>query len=362
MKIGIDARLIEETGVGRYIRNLVTQLGSIDAENQYVIFLSKKSFDSFVCPNGRWQKKLADVPWHSLREQLVMPGIFGREKLDLLHVPYFNVPLFYSGKFIPTIHDLIILSHATGKATTLPSWAYQMRRLGYRIVLYNAIKRAAHILTVSETVKKKIVEQFSLSANKVTVTYEGVDIAFESRTSNLKPPIPGPYFLYVGNAYPHKNVETIIQAFNHSDVQDKLVLVGKEDFFYKKLKMDASSLARNKDILFLQDVSDEKLGSLYAHARALLVPSFDEGFGLPPLEALVVGTRVIVSDIPIFHEILGELPTFVDPHDMQGWHIAIEEAAAAKKSTDFPKKAKAWVTRYSWKTLAEQTRALYASL
>src|SRR3990167_1427096 len=99
MKIGIDGRLIEETGVGRYIKNLTRELGKYDKENRYVIFLRKKSFDSFSLPNDRWSKRLVEIPWHSFREQLLMPLLFLKDHLDLVHVPYFNIPIFYPGKF-----------------------------------------------------------------------------------------------------------------------------------------------------------------------------------------------------------------------------------------------------------------------
>ena len=137
MKIGIDARLVNETGVGRYVRNLIAELGKIDDKNSYVVFLRKSAFDSFALPNARWTKRLADIPWHSVTEQLFMPAIFNSEHLDLLHVPYFNVPLFYFGKFIVTIHDLTILHFDTGKATTHVVCFIQNPPLG---ILYFSVK------------------------------------------------------------------------------------------------------------------------------------------------------------------------------------------------------------------------------
>lgn len=154
MKIGIDARLIHETGVGRYIRNLTEQLAILDKKNTYVLFTNK-------------------VPWHSFTEQLVMPFVFWREHLDLLHVPYFNVPILYFGKFIVTVHDLTILHFDTGKASTLPFWLYSIKRIGYYLVLLKAIHWSESIIAVSRATKREILDHFDVLPEKIHVIYEG---------------------------------------------------------------------------------------------------------------------------------------------------------------------------------------------
>jgi len=170
MKIGIDARLINETGVGRYIQNLIYELEKIDTTNTYVLFLRKNAFDSF---QTRFEKRLADVPWHSISEQLFMPAIFSREKLDLLHVPYFNVPIFYFGKFIVTIHDLTILHFDTGKATTLPYVLYKLKRFAYYLLLLKALHWSEKIIAVSQSTKQEILDHFDVLSTQIKVIYEG---------------------------------------------------------------------------------------------------------------------------------------------------------------------------------------------
>lgn len=170
LRIGIDARLINETGVGRYIRNLIAELEKIDTKNSYVIFLRKNAFDSL---QTRFEKRLADVPWHSVSEQLFMPAIFYREKLDLLHVPYFNVPLFYFGKFLVTIHDLTILHFDTGKASTHSYLVYKIKRLMYYLVLLKAIHWSERIIAVSRVTKQEILDHFDVLSKDVEVIYEG---------------------------------------------------------------------------------------------------------------------------------------------------------------------------------------------
>lgn len=350
MRIGIDGRLIEETGVGRYIRNLIAELEKIDTKNSYILFLRKKQFDSL---QTRFEKRLADVPWHSITEQLVMPGIFNSAKLDLLHVPYFNVPIFYPGNIVVTIHDLTILHFDTGKASTLPWIFYKIRRIGYRIALWVGLRRARTIIAVSETTKKDIITSLGIEPSKIVVTYEGVDL----KKSTGKPLISGKYFLYVGNAYPHKNVEVLLEAFlkfsqglalqnparKARPYEIRLVLVGKEDYFYRRLP-------RSDSIIFFGAASETQLANLYQHAKALVFPSLMEGFGLPTVEAQSFGCPVICSDIPIFHEILGDYATYFNPNDPED---------LAEKLNNVQKKSGTVDTRFNWKIMAKQTLTLY---
>lgn len=350
MKIGIDARLIHETGVGRYIRNLIEELGKSDTHNSYVVFLRRDAFDSTKLPNTRWQKKMADVPWHSVAEQLFMPAIFAREHLDLLHVPYFNVPLLYFGRFIVTIHDLTILRFNTGKASTLPYLLYKARRVGYYLELLKAMSWSKKIIAVSEATKKEILGSFDVRPEDVVVTYEGVDKAIRDG----KPIVQGKYFLYVGNAYPHKNLPVLMDAFSKIRGKSKLVLVGKDDFFYRRLKQSDAVRALKDRIIFHTRVSDAELEGLYRFAQAFVFPSLTEGFGLPALEALASGCPVIVSDIPVFHEILGASATYFDPHNADALTALL--AASLKKKFAKPFDV---LKRYSWQKMAKKTQTVY---
>lgn len=334
MRIGIDARLIDETGVGRYIRNLMAQLASLDSTHEFVVFLRKRQFDTYTLPNVRWSKVLADAPWHSLTEQIVMPAIFLQANLDLLHVPYFNVPLLYPGRMVVTIHDLTILHIDTGRATTLPWILYKLKRLGYRMLVWWAVHRSGQLIAVSETTKQDIVKSFGIDPARIHVTYEGVSL----QPSKEKPLISEPYFLYVGNAYPHKNVEILIEAAAKANV--RVVYVGKNDFFYKRLGITPKT------------VSDDELANLYMYAKALVFPSRMEGFGLPAIEALSLGCPVICSDIPIFHEILGENAVYFDPANAS-------ELAALLQGNIVKKKWKS--NAFRWETMARKTADVYES-
>lgn len=363
MRIGIDARLIDETGVGRYIRNLINGLAELKTDDEYVVFLRKKSFDAFVLPNKKWSKNLADVAWHTLSEQLVMPKIFNQAQLDLVHIPYHNPPILYGGPMVVTIHDMTILHFDTGRATTLPYALYKLKRFAYRVELAVGLQKARHIIAVSESTKKEIISHFGISAHKISVTYEGVDSALTTSPYAPTPPlVDGPYILYVGNAYPHKNLDRLLAAFSMHHGSSTLVFVGRDDFFYKRLKYDVQSLSIAKSVRFLNDVNDAQLHNLYTHAHALIFPSLMEGFGLPALEALVLGTPVLCSDIPVFHEILGRHAVYFNPHDVADIARVIEASVQAKSRKKISPQTIAMLKRtYNWNSLAAQTQKIYES-
>jgi glycosyltransferase involved in cell wall biosynthesis len=365
MKIGIDARLINETGVGRYIRNLVYELTLMHPSHtfSFVIFLPSSTYDSFVLPNENWEKRKVDVHWHTVLEQIVMPFLFFKEHLDLIHIPYFNIPILYPKKYIVTVHDLTILHVATGKASTRPGYIYALKRLGYQIVLRFGLRRAAHIIAVSETVKKDIIQSLHIHPDKISVTYEGIDAKIHN-TQYPMPNVKRPYFLYVGNAYPHKNLEFLIRSFaaftkNQKSKKQYLVLVGKDDFFYKRLRIWVNTLPCAEQIIFLNAVDDELLAALYTHATASVFPSLAEGFGLPILESITFGCPVICSDIPVFHELFGDIPTFVNPNNQNELSAALGKSlsqSTKKISQDQIEKVK---QTYQWSQTAKQTLAIY---
>ncbi len=355
MRTGIDGRLMEETGVGRYIRNLVRELAVNDHTNEYVVFLRKKSFDAFKAPNSRWRKVLADVAWHTVTEQIFMPRIFQKEKLDLLHVPYFNVPVLYRGPFIMTVHDLTIMHFDTGKASTRSWIFYKFRRAGYRIILRWGILHAKHLIAVSKETKKEIIDHFSVAENKITVTYEGVDKDLRGTKPSI---IREPYFLYVGNAYPHKNLETFLEAFQKIKGDTKLVLVGKDDFFYQRIRNVVADLRIAGSVIFFGAANDGQLASLYQHAIALVFPSLMEGFGLPALEARSFGCPVICSDIPIFHELLGDEAVYFDPKNSADIAHKLLEALREGKEGKSESISRV-VSRFSWEEMAKKTIDIY---
>ena len=364
MKIVIDARLygLEHAGLGRYAINLIEELKKIDRKNEYVILLRKKYFDRLKFPEN-WKKVLADFRHYTLTEQVRLPKILSDEKPDLVHFLHMNVPIFYKGKFVVTVHDLLMQKHRGSAATTLPFFAYFPKLAAAKLIFRHAVSAAEKIIVPSNAVKDEVVSFYHVDPGKITVTYEGANIKFKMnnppRSENLKLKIKEPYFVYVGNAYPHKNLERAIKVFVSKKIL--FVIVSSRGVFTKKLEEEIESLKAEKYIKLLGFVPDSELGSLLKNSLGFVYPSLSEGFGLPGLEAMSAQTLVLASDIPVFREVYKDVPIYFDPYDTDSIKMAIEKAITMDKEerNKIIQKGKELVNNYSWAKMAEETLKIY---
>lgn len=370
MRIGIDARFFGSTGkgLGRYTRRLIENLEAIDNCNEYFIFLRKENFDEYQPKNPRFQKVLADYRWYTFSEQINMPRILNKYKLDLVHFPHFNVPLFYRKKFIITIHDLILIHFPTIRGTTLNPLFYWFKFAAYKIVIRSAIKRAKKVIAVSNFTKRDILKHYRIGENKIALTYEACDIHQKDmpRDSSFilkKYGIIKPYIMYVGNAYPHKNLEALILAFGnfigYNDFQ--LVLVGKEDYFYKRLR-DFAVNKKIENVIFAGFVPDSELSAIYQKARLYVFASLYEGFGIPPLEAMAKGVPVVSSDHPCMKEVLGDSAYYFDAGQSENITRAIGILLNNQGlREELIKKGYEQIKKYSWERMAGETLNIYSN-
>ncbi len=374
MKIGIDARLYgtKHAGIGRYVYELVNKLQSIDRENEYVIFLQADNFAECRITNKNFHKVLADFKTYSLGEQILFPFIIAKQRLDFMHFPHFNVPFFYRGKYLVTIHDLIISHHPSSRATTLPPWLYKLKLLLYNLVVKSAAKRASRIIAVSEFTKTDIIKLLGIDEKKISVVYEGFDLppGTDSECQKLleRQGIGDEFLLYVGSAYPHKNLEKLIQAFEiiHSEAPSlQLVLVGKLNFFYQRLKqyvLDNHPEIKHQ-IIFTGYLSDEDLSGLYQRAKLYVFPSLIEGFGLPPLEAQAHNLPVVSSDASCLPEVLGDSAIYFKPDNINDMaekiSFGLNDAALRSRLAVAGKRN---IQRFSWKKMAEEILDIYYNL
>ncbi|OGZ34153.1 MAG: hypothetical protein A2Y98_02360 [Candidatus Portnoybacteria bacterium RBG_19FT_COMBO_36_7] len=376
MRIGIDARFLgpKGKGLGRYTEKLIENLEKIDSENQYVIFLRRENWGEYEPSSPRFKKVLADYRWYSLAEQIRLPAKIYREKIDLMHFPHFNVPIFYLRPFVVTIHDLILRHFPTRRASAMGPIKYWLKNLAYRIVIWLAIKRTRKIIVPSNYVRNDILNNFGVKDGKIVVTYEGAPyLNQKSKIKNQKYifekyKINRPYLLYVGNAYPHKNLENLIVAFKiliekfNQDLQ--LVLVGEEDYFFRRLKAETNTMLHGSgifnQIIFTGFISDESLNELYSGAKLYVFPSLCEGFGLPPLEAIFRGVPVVSSKSTCLPEILGDAAVYFDAGNPQDIAEKINNILTnnnlAEKTRETGYRQ---IKKYSWQKMAEETLKIY---
>ena len=369
MKIGIDARLYKSgLGIGRYIEQLLYHLERIDSDDEYVIFLRSEMMDQYFPSNPKFKKVRLNIGWYSLAEQLIVPWILATYKIDCMHFPHFNVPIFYPGRFIVTIHDLIMMKHpdsSKSAASTRHRCVHWLKYRCYLAVIRIAVLRADAIIAVSNCVKNDLEKLLAIRANTITVIHEGVHSFEKVPDAVLPPSIQKPYYINVGNAYPHKNIPFLLNVFEElkrRSASCMLVLVGQQDYFRERIIERIRAKNLSDTVIHLGFVSDAQLWALYRHARAALFPSFHEGFGFGPLEAASAGTPLIVSNIPCFHETLGDAALYIDPRDIHAMiaSITVLESDSVQRAS-LIQRGKERASLFSWDRAAKKTPTLYHS-
>jgi len=334
MRVGIDARKISDFGIGTYIRGLLQGLVELGAGDEYVVFAPAGA----SLPSGI-EHIIVDAPHYSVRELVVVGRAADRASLDVFHAPHYVVP-FTSAPLVVTIHDLIHL-HQPMRNPLAPVYA--------RTMIGRAVRKARRVLTVSEAVKRDLEREFD--AKNVIVTPNGV----VERPTTSYDVLRRPTFLYVGNDKPHKNVDALIDAFAHvrRELPDvSLTLVGGAfERFRSRDGIDARGF-----------VADDELQSLYRNAIALVMPSLEEGFGLPALEAMSCGTAVITSNAAALVEVTGAAALHVDAHDIDALADAMLRVAGDASLRDsLAHRGADRARRFTWKRCAEMTRDAYES-
>ena len=320
MRIGIDARKIADFGIGTYIRGL---LGEID----YVVFAPRDA------PVPRdLEHVVVDAPHYSVRELVAVGRAADRARLDLFHAPHYVVP-FTRVPLAVTIHDLIHL-HQPQRNPLAPLYA--------RAMIRRAIRKARVVLTVSESVRRQL--QDELGAQDVVVAPNGIDPVFSPGSGGKR------HFLYVGNDKPHKNAGALVEAFSRIGGTAKLVLAGGS----------FERFAGLPGVEVRGFVPATELVELYRAAIALVMPSHEEGFGLPAVEAMACGSAVITSLAPALVEITGDAALHVDARSPQALGEAMTRVAGDAALRD--SLAARGIERarlFTWKRSGEIVRAAF---
>ncbi len=370
MRIGIDARFygprIGGGGLGRYVQELVSALQEIDRENEYVLFLKKENFHECAITAPNFSKRMVDVPWYSVREQLEMPREIRLAKVNLMHYPHWNIPIFSRVPFVVTIHDLILLDDpSSARATTRNAFVHGLKSIGHRLVLEAAIHNSKHIIAISNYTKRSILSHFRVSGNKISVIHNGIQPPIGGELITLASmKVSAPYFLHVGNRYPHKNIGLLLESFAEfckKDSSTMLVLAGKNDVFTDRLIDQAKDLGISSDrIRFIDSPSDAMLHRLYIDATLVITPSKFEGFGIPPLEALSFGTRVAASHSSSLPEVLGDTVRYFDPDDADALTRIMHESIVIPELWDnYHESGKRQAASFQWKKTALAMKNIY---
>lgn len=358
LKICIDARFwgIAHTGIGRYIENLVNNF-----PGDVILIVPPKLRDEPKL--ARFSKYYARFHPYSFISQLEMLWILSFIRPNLLHVPHFTIPVLWPGKIVVTIHDLIKHLSRGRDTTTRNPLFYWLKYFGYSTIVWLAVHRASHIFVPAKYWKKILIEKYKISENKVSVTYEGVSSSISTSSQKFGIGLDKPYVLYVGNIYPHKDVPTLVKSIKQLNGEILGVIVCARSIFKVRLEKIIKSLGADKFIKFYEKISDKELGGLYAGSLAFVTPSLIEGFGLPGLEAMAMGTPVIAANTSCLPEIYGNAALFFKPGDADDLTRKILEIKNDPKLRNkYITRGLAKVKTYSWAKMAKLTRQVYQSI
>lgn len=319
----VDTRWIGPHGIGRFASEVVKRLDDVQVLKDMLSPVNP--FDSI---------------WSSWKIAQVMP------QPDVYFTPGYTPPLLSPIPFVFVIHDL---NHID-----LPENSNALKRAYYQHVMRPACHRSFRVLTVSEFSRQRVIEWSGMPKEKVINVGNGVDASFQKKGVEHKPGYP--YFLYVGNRKPHKNVTRLLKAFAISGLANdiKLVLSGEPD---KEIIQIVTNYQLQTSVVFAGVLNDTALAERYRGAIALLLPSLYEGFGLPLVEAMACGTPVLTSNITAMPEVSGGAALLVDPLSIgeisAGMKIIVSDNQVRQKmianGLDQAKK-------YSWETTAEKIR------
>lgn len=363
-RIVIDARIISAS-TGRYVERLLSYLQEIDRQNQYIILVLKKDLTYWRPSAPNFKVMEANFPLYSLREQFHFALQLYRLKADLVHFTMPNHPLLYFKKHILTVHDLTLVTHINRRRESFLKDLFKNEakpRL-FRLLMRVSLPLAQHIITPTNYVRSEVLRRYGIEPARISYTLEAAEkLAAESS----EPPHAAqkPFILYVGNAYPYKNLERLVEAIHEVNRTHPitLVLAGKPDYFYEQLKTYVTK-AYIGNVRFAGFVSDAELAWLYEHAKLYVFPSLSEGFGLSPLEAMTYGLPVAAARASCLPEVLQDAAVYFDPLDKRSMAKVVSETLAdTEKLAELKKAGLRHVRSFSWARMAEQTHTIYSSV
>lgn len=332
MNIGIDGRAAKwyrGTGIGTYTHQLISSLNSIDNINDYLIFLPDGSSLKDLKDNFHIETVKANLE-ENFWDEVSVPNILNNKNMALYHVPQNGVGLSsnVNCKKVITLHDIIPLR--------MPETVSERYLKIFNDELPNMLPQCEGIITVSEFSKKDISKEFNFPEEKIFVTPLAAEDIYKPMNKYIcrdilknKYGIESKFVLYVGGFSPRKNILGLIEAFSlipnkkRNDV--KLVITGKKGISYSKYQKRADDLNISNDVIFTDFIPLEDMPVFYNAAEVLVFPSFYEGFGLPPLEAMACGTPVITSNVTSIPEFYSNSALLIDPYNIDELSSKIEQ-------------------------------------
>jgi glycosyltransferase involved in cell wall biosynthesis len=356
MKIVIDAR-IAGSSTGVYVENLLNQLELLDTENEYVVLLRKEG--SWTPTAKNFSVVMAPYADYTFSEQFGMAKLLYSLKPDLVHFAMPQQPLLYFGKRVTTVHDLTLLRYEN---VDMNPAVYRVRKWIFGFLVRNVIWRSKAIITGTNYVRKDVLAFSSQRhSKKVHTTLEAGD-PLAGKSEEIKILKDKKFIFFIGNAFPYKNLRRIVEGYmavktKHPELE--LVFAGKKDYFYEQLEKFVNEHGV-KDVHILGFISEGEKRWLFQNAQAYVVASLSEGFHIPGLEAMFEGCPVISSNATCLPEVYEDAARFFDPNSTRELADAITDILEnPKEKSRLIERGHAQVKKFSWKRMAEETKAIY---
>jgi alpha-1,3-rhamnosyl/mannosyltransferase len=364
MKLALDARKIDDFGIGTYIQGLLGAFPAGGRPEALVAYLppGRRPPVSTAAAWGRraqWEPVTARP--YSVRELWQLARTARRDRADLFHAPHYVCPPFLPCPAVVTVHDLIHLRFP-------PRHRHPVAPLYARLMLRLAVRRSRRLITVSESTRRDLVDRLGARPDRIRVIPNGVGAPFgpadapERRDAGLAAlGAEPPYFLFVGNPLPHKNVAGLLDAFaGLPPALGRLVLAGIPLAARSRVESLVSTRAVTDRVRILAPMPAPTLAHLYQGARVVVCPSLWEGFGLAALEAMACGAPVVAADRGALPEVVGDAGVLVDPASVDAlreamYTLAVQEPLRAALRARGLVRARA----FSWRYVAEATVAVY---
>lgn len=362
-RVGIDFHVVDGKfqGSRTHVLELFAQVIRLSPDIDFYLFLDKTTFlEGYDAAYRQSNVRLISMPHANPIKRLMwqLPLLQLKYRLDLLHTQYI-LPLPSLTPAMVTIHDLLFETH--------PQYFEVLLMLRSKLLMRWAAYRAKHVFTVSEYSKAELERIYKVEPERVSVTTNAVD------SSKFFPGVAGKdmvtarglesgnYILTVGRIEPRKNHLTLLRAYSRMPVDTPpLVIVGQRDFqFTEVFNLICESGLENR-VRVIEDIRDEELPAFYRHAKCFVYPSFAEGFGMPPLEAMASGVPVISSNTTALTEVVADAGLLIDPLDETQITDTMRQVLNdADLRRGLVEKGLRRASDFSWSQAATEVRAAY---
>jgi glycosyltransferase involved in cell wall biosynthesis len=371
VRIAIDytAAINQRAGIGRFVRNLVGSLVALDTQDQFVLVHAAPN-DGLVAPvpatanvatrQLRLPERWLSVLWHRLRVPLPIDWATG--PVDIFHAPDFVLPPVRRARRVLTVHDLAFLLYPECADTRLRDYLMA--------VVPRSVRAADFVVADSANTQNDVICLLGADPERTAVVPGGVEPRFRPTSAEAvsefraRHGLDHPFVLSIGMIEPRKNWQGLIRAYSHlrahHGLPHRLVLAGPRGWLWESIFEERDRSPFRNDILFLGFVADEDLPTLYTAADVFAFPSFYEGIGLPPLEAMSCGTPVVISDAASLPEVVGDAGLTVPAEDVDALAEALGQVLLDSALRDRLRAAGlARAATFTWPAAAERLLDVY---